>query len=273
MSAQTTHMKPAAPATGALAILVWLGGAAPALAVPGNARCSATITASFADSCRDFTSDSSKDISYVKLHYADGRVVKRERINRRHYAIDGGPGGEIDFATVKSGTTIEEFTCEPANTAPTARLEIHTPPVDQVSGHCYDFFTGSGGGLVCEQSSLRTVWTSASEIPDNGFEGNLLLWGCGGLSHPSLCSWTISFRGTGSSDPDGDIASWSLDFGDGTSASGTWSVPPAEVTHEYSPASTNCTNGICAITLTVTDTAGQSHSDTMLMIFLDQSPD
>ena len=63
----------------------------------------------------------------------------------------------------------------PSNTAPTARLEIQAPPIDQTFAHCYDFFTGSGGGLLCEQSSPRTVWTTASEIPDDGFQGNLLL--------------------------------------------------------------------------------------------------
>jgi len=31
--------------------------------------------------------------------------------------------------------------------------------------------------------------------------------------------------------------------------------------------------GVCVITLTVTDAAGQSHSDSMVMVFLDQSPD
>ena len=274
MSTQTTHMKPAAPATRALAILVWLGGAAPALAVPGTGRCSATITASFADSCRDFTSDSSKDISYVKLHYADGRVVKRERINRHHYAIDGGPGGEIDFATVKSGTTIEEFTCEPANTAPTARLEIETPAVDQVLGHCYDF----GDELICEQSSPRTAWTGTAQLPEDGTgQPGLFDWGCGGLSHPSLCQWTITFRGTGSVDADGDIASWSIDFGDGTTVNGAWTTPPAEVAHEYvrSPSGAICGSPflMCVVTLTVTDTAGQSDSETIRMVFLDQSPD
>lgn len=258
-----------------LAIPAWLGGAAPALAFPGNGRCAATITGSFADSCRGFAAHSSKDISYVKLHYADGRVVKRERINRHHYAIDGAPGDEIDFASVKSGTTIEEFACEPANTAPTARLEIETPPVDQVLGHCYDF----SDGLICEQSIPRTDWTGPAQIPDNGGQPGFFEWGCGGFSDPAQCSYTFRFRGTGSSDPDADIATWSLAFGDGTSVSGTWSAPPAEVTHTYPLSRDGCTgvvNGvtnICVITLTVTDTAGQSDSDTMPMIFLDQSPD
>jgi hypothetical protein len=30
---------------------------------------------------------------------------------------------------------------------------------------------------------------------------------------------------------------------------------------------------LCGVVFTVTDAAGQSHSDTLLMVFLDQSPD
>jgi hypothetical protein len=272
--AKTTTGPPRA--AGWLAILACLGGAAPARAVPGNRKCSATITGSFADSCRDFAARSSKDISYVKLHYADGRVVKHEHINRRHYAIDAGPGDEIDLATVKSGTTIEEFPCEPGNTAPTARLEIQTPSVDQAFGHCYDF----SDGLICEQSGPRTAWTGTAQIPDIGVgQPGFFQWGCGAFSDPSECSSTVLFRGTGRGDPDADIASWSLDFGDGTSVSGTWSAPPSEVARAYPLRGEHCTNvvnsvgSVCVITLTVTDSAGQSDSDTMLMIFIDQAPD
>ena len=254
-------------AAGWVALVAWLGAAPAALAVPDGGNSAATITGSFADSCRDFAAHSSKDISYVELHYAGGSVVKDETINNPDWAIDGGPGEEIDFAAVKSGTTIQEFPCEPSNAAPTALLEIQTPPVDQTLETCYDWFSG---GLLCEMSSPRTAWTSRSQIPDP--ESGLFVWGCGALTDFSQCSLTMRFRGTGSSDPDGDIASWSLDFGDGTSVSGTWSAPPAEVAHEYPQFGSNCI-GACVVTLTVTDSAGQSDSDTIPMVFLDQSPD
>ena len=105
-------------AEGWVVLLAWLGAAPGAMAVPGGGNSAATITGSFADSCRDFTAHSSKDISYVELHYASGSVVKDESIISPDWAIDGGPGGEIDFANVKSGTTNEEFACEPSNAAP-----------------------------------------------------------------------------------------------------------------------------------------------------------
>jgi hypothetical protein len=264
-----------------LAVLAAMVAAPAALATPGGGHSAATITASFADSCRDFAAHSSKDISHVEIHYADGRVVKDESVSSHDYAIDGGAGDESEFAIVKSGTTTEQFDCLQSNHAPTARLEIQTPPVDQTLEHCYDFFSG---GLACEQASPRTVWTGTPQIPaGGGNQSGMLTWGCGAVSHPSLCPFTMSFRGIGSMDPDGDITSWSIDFGDGTSASGSWgTAPPTEVAHEYANIYTTgnqCVGvfgyftGACVITLTVTDSAGQSDSDAMVMVFLDQSPD
>lgn len=265
-----------------LAVLGVFSAAPAAPAVRQRGHCTARITASFADSCRDVTAHSSRDIWYVELHYVDGRVVRDQTIDGHDWATDGGPGDEIDFAKVKSGRTIEEFTCDPGNGAPTARLEIQTPPVDQSLEHCYDF----GNALVCEQSNPRTAWTGRAQLPDDGGDGSAhFIWGCRALTDLSQCPATVSFRGTGSTDADDDIASWSLDFGDGTSASGTWSAPPAAVAHEYARdplgglAGYGCTgvfNGVsgwCVVTLTVTDAAGQSSSSTIPMTFISQSPD
>ncbi|WP_034267315.1 choice-of-anchor P family protein [Haloechinothrix halophila] len=78
----------------------------------------AVITGSFSDECRDFEADAEKpdgkpkDISYVELHYADGRVVKDEDVNSPHYEIDEGPGDEKTHVFVKSGTTTERFDCD-----------------------------------------------------------------------------------------------------------------------------------------------------------------
>ena len=93
---------------------------------PGKSA--ATVTGAFADSCRDFAVHSSKDISHVEIHYVSSLVIKDESINSHDHAIDGGTGDEIEFAIVKSGRTVAEFACAPDNTAPTARLEIKTPP-------------------------------------------------------------------------------------------------------------------------------------------------
>jgi len=281
MEPSTMRTVPGPRGAGWVALLASLAAAPAALGAPGHGNSGATITASFADSCRDFTAHSSKDISYVEFHYVDGAVVKDETINRPDYAVDGGPGGEIDFTRVKSGTTIEEFACEPANAAPTALLEIQTPPVDQTFGHCYEA-TGTLIALVCEQSAPRTAWTNNSQVPVvSDTEPGVFYWGCGFFTPPSQCGMTMTFRGTGSTDPDGDIASWSLDFGDGTSVSGTWSAPPAAVTHLYVPSNESplgCVrgdfvDGLCRVTLTVTDSAGQTDSQTLIMGVIGQNLD
>jgi hypothetical protein len=240
------------------------------LAAPGG-NSAAPIAGSFADACRDFVAHSSKDISHVEIHYADGRVVKDESTTTPDYAIDGGAGEEIAFAIVKSGTTRERFDCVWANNPPTALLEINTPPIDQTLEHCDRFWAG---GLACEEASPRTDWTDTGEIPnDGGTDSGLFHWVCGAvLACPPTI--TATFRGTSSSDPDDDIVSWSLDFGDGTFASGDWgSDPPAGIFHDYGSDTTACSVVICVVVLTVTDAAGQSDSDTMLLVLIDQTPD
>jgi PKD repeat protein len=65
----------------------------------------------------------------------------------------------------------------------------------------------------------------------------------------SMLPLTVTFNGSGSHDPDGSIASWSLSFGDGISETGTGPVPSA-IPHAYaSPCS-------CVAGLTVTDNQG-----------------
>ena len=49
-----------------------------------------------------------------------------------------------------------------------------------------------------------------------------------------------------------------------------------EIAHEYAYQSCRgdmAPNGLCVITLTVTDSAGQSHSESVVMVFIDQTPD
>lgn len=255
----------------ALALPATLSFSGSGLASPGG-NSAATISGSFADSCRDFTAHSSKDISHVEIHYADGRVVEDESTTTPDYGIDGGPGDEIEFAIVKSGTTTETFVCSRANGPPTALLEIKTP-----DSECSMFFDS---GLQCVQWVPRSLWRSSSDFPtDPGShsdqEAGNLLWLC---DNTFACSFTFDFRGTGSGDPEDDITSWSLDFGDGSSASGSWAAdPPAAVAHTYQAyggQSSSCADDVhFCVTLTVTDAAGQSDTDTITMAFIDVTPD
>jgi hypothetical protein len=77
----------------------------------------------------------------------------------------------------------------------------------------------------------------------------------------------LNFRGTSSSDPDNDITTWSIDFGDGTSASGDWTSAPSEVAHTY-PTHHAAPDGFwpLTVTITVTDSAGSSDSDAMTLV-------
>lgn len=217
--ARSLHRRAGSSVLGALVLaVVALAWSATALADPGG-NSAATITGSFSDRCRDFTAQSSKDISYVELRYSDGRVVRDETVDSPAYAIDGDSGDEVDAAVVKSYPT-------------------------------------------CLAWDPRTVWSR----PPQGELGFVF------VSPVAPESLTFSFRGTSSTDPDDDIASWSIDFGDGTSTSGGWTTePPAEVTHSYyvTPSYTVLSD----VTLTVMDDAGQSDSDTISLISIDGNPD
>lgn len=225
--------------TGALiAALATVALPAAALAAHGNGNSAATISGSFGDFCRDFTAHSSKDISHVEIHYADDRVVKDEDVAGPDLSIDGDVGDEIDSAVVKSGTTSEHFACESpiADSPPIAVLERRA-------------------GASDHQNPAGT-WTDTDCHSDfNNPETMFCIYG-------SVVAEPVSFRGTGSTDPDGDIVSWSIDFGDGTTpASGTWATnPPVKVTHDYGQL--GC---VCTVVLTATDSAAHSSSDPMLV--------
>jgi serine protease len=70
---------------------------------------------------------------------------------------------------------------------------------------------------------------------------------------------TVSFDGSGSTDPDGSIVSYAWDFGDGTTGTGV------NVTHIYTVA------GIYTATLTVTDNSGLTGTDAAI-ITVSQAP-
>lgn len=197
-----------------------------------DARSGASITASFTDSCRDVAVHASKDISHVVISYADGRALKDETIEGPDYAVDGGPGDEVASVTVKASVTTETFDCQHAGNPPVALLE---------SRRCAFGLCGD--------------WTS---VDSDG-------------SH-ERCSHdfdTIPFRGTGSTDPDGDIASWTIEFGDGSAAAdGSWTSPPDAVGHVFPQ-----TSEFFTVTLTLTDATGLTGSDTIVVCLADFTPD
>jgi hypothetical protein len=229
----------------ALVLVVTAALGWPAAAPAALAASTATITGSFSDSCRDFQSHSSKDISHVEVHYADGRVVKDEAIEIPDFAIDGAGGDEIDFVSVKSGTTTQPFDCPNSNSPPTAVLEVLAP------SNCVLQIEEADAWNCPDASAPRTTWLSVSSL-------SLTVSNCG-----LPADRTFRFRGTSSTDPDNDITSWSIEFdffglAPPTSTSGDWiGDPPADVL------SADSLEGV-SVTLTVTDSAGQSGSDTLV---------
>lgn len=227
----------------AVALIATLACSVAAEGAP-NAKSTATITGSFGASCTEFEAHSSKDISDVEIHYTDDRVVRNEDIAGPDFSIDDDPGDELELAVVKSGTTSEHLACESplADSPPNAVLERRA-------------------GASDHQNPAGT-WTDTDCHSDfNNPEPPFCIYG-------TFVAEPVSFRGTGSTDPNGDIVSWSIDFGDGTTpASGTWGTdPPVEVTHVYEQL--GC---VCTVVLTVTDSAGDSSSDPML-VDIDNDP-
>ena len=114
------------------------------------------------------------------------------------------------------------------------------------AGNTYNPVNYNNGGFMARYIWKTNAVPSANAGPDlAGDEGQQL-----------------TFDGSGSTDPDGqaDIVSYNWDFGDVGTASG------AVVSHTYAD------NGIYTATLTVTDTAGQTNSDTAAVTVNNAAP-
>jgi PKD repeat protein len=124
----------------------------------------------------------------------------------------------------------------------------------------------SNGALLWEAfSKLPTVWATALPNGDvcatGGYDAPITCWQVPGgvVNQPptammtasplvGVAPLTVTFDGSGSSDPDGTIASYSWNFGDGGNSTG------ANPRHTYASA------GTYTATLTVTDNAGSTAS-------------
>ncbi|WP_165436267.1 PKD domain-containing protein [Amycolatopsis suaedae] len=135
-------------------------------------------------------------------------------------------------------------------------------PNGSIASYAWDFGDGKTGQGVAPSHSYATAgqYTVKLTVTDNegktGTVSKKVSAGAPPAGEPPTaqftanCSWAnCTFDGTRSTDPDGDIASYAWDFGDGKTGTG------ATATHTYPNRQANYT-----AKLTVTDRAGNSHS-------------
>ena len=123
------------------------------------------------------------------------------------------------------------------NIIQTNTIDLPDDPNDSPNGGA----NWDGNGLVDFRACIDAVPTGPTNNPPTAVAGP---------NQSGLVSDTFNFDGSGSSDPDGPIASYSWTFGDGNSASG------ANVSHSYASA------GTYTVTLTVSD-GSLTDSDTL----------
>lgn len=140
-------------------------------------------------------------------------------------------------------------------------------PDGTIASYAWNFgdgTTGSGVSVTHTFPSAGTYTVTLTVTDNEGATGSTsqnVAVGQPPANQPPVASFTAScaafwifhwcnFDGSGSSDPDGTIASYSWDFGDGTTGTG------ASGTHFYSSA------GSRTVTLTVTDNGGATDTET-----------
>jgi chitodextrinase len=106
-------------------------------------------------------------------------------------------------------------------------------------------------GATATDTAIATIGTVANKPPVAN----------AGADQTAQTLVSLTFNGSGSSDPDGTIASYSWSFGDGSAA-----ATGVSVTHSYAHA------GTYTVTLTVTDNLGATGTDTAVATISDRPP-
>ncbi|MFE9053870.1 PKD domain-containing protein [Streptomyces mutabilis] len=162
------------------------------------------------------------------------------------------------------GTPVAEFAaqCSTANTTCTFDASAATDPDGRIASYAWNFGDGTTGEGVTTSHTYAKAGTYQVKLTvtdDSGTTATTTREATAG-SEPSTgeppsafasadcMDETCTFNADGTSDPDGDIASYAWDFGDGTAGTGE------TVTHDYPNV-----KGDYTIRLTVTDRAG--HTD------------
>jgi PKD repeat protein len=156
-----------------------------------------------------------------------------------------------------------DFTTAIANRAVTFNASGSSDPDGSIASYAWDYGNGTTGTgvnptytypadgtypvklTVTDNLGGTATVTKNVTVAGNKLPVAAYTWTAAGLA--------VSFNGAGSSDPDGSIASYSWDFGDGASGTG------ATASHAYGAA------GGYTVSLTVTDNQGESSTTTKLV--------
>ena len=157
-------------------------------------------------------------------------------------------GDSLTF-TVTSGPSNGSLdTTTPATKADRVSADvIYTPTLNFNGPDSFTFMVNDG----ITDSNTATISITVNAVNDPPIAD-------AGPDQTANVDETVTFDGSNSTDPDGTIASYSWDFGDGTSAEGK------KVNHSYS------TSGDYTVTLIVTDEVGLSDNDTAIISVTEQ---
>ena len=250
-----------------------LGGIVP------NEAPTATFTSTVVDHDVDFDASSSTDadgtiVSY-EWDFGDGATATGPVVQHTYAAA--GPVDVTLTVTDDDGavtTLTQSITAPEPNAAPLASLVISgedlTVDVDaaastdadgSIVSYAWDFGDGqtaTGATASNTYAAAGTYTVTLTVVDDDGAEGEILEEVT--VPFPNLepvASFTfstadlsVSVDASGSSDPDGTVAGYAWDFGDGATATGV------TATHDYAIA------GTYTVTLTVTDDDGATNAST-----------
>jgi PKD repeat protein len=252
----------------------------PSGAAPANQQPVAAFTSSAVNLAASFDGSASTDpdgtVVSCGWNFGDGTPVSTGVAVNHAYAVAGtyqvtltvtdnlGATGSVTKSVTVAANVppVASFTSSAANLAASFDGSASSDPDGTVASYSWDFGDGSAAGIVAKPSHTYAgsgTYTVTLTVKDNqGATGVLTKSVTVAANLPPVASFTssavnlaASFDGSASADPDGTIASYSWDFGDG-SAPGSGPTP----SHLYGAA------GTYTVVLTVTDNQGGTGSST-----------